>query len=490
METEEVKEKKEKKEKQVKEKSKEEIKKQSLNKLYIANVIIAIAFEIIMVFMKKSFSGINVARIITAWGFFTFLGLHYVLGAPTLYDKIVKKRFLISGIMIVITTILGYFMNPLSVTEWLKSTDVPLSLVWNIEFYGLLLTSFELFKIITGNKQGMSIVATITLTFSTLVQVHFSVISMPLISIQLIVILIDKVMTATKNKNKIIAMVGCAVLGILSIFQAVDYMIPFAYIAIGLIIWLIIKNKENLKDKNTLIFTIITLVITLIVPLIYRLNFYDKKIYFTDYNGIENLFYYLNNYMIPYSEINNAFEVASIYSLFPIPLLIGLFYLYKKEGHTTFLLPVILVTVFEILMCANVFNYDIKNVFGFNEAKMYNVSAAISLANLYMMFYILGNITDMKFETKHAIRFSLIMMCLLIFINRPSLYADKSFLFYNAAELCAMMFLFLFWTEKKYRNTFLGFLVVITMIGGITINPLLTEHTEIVKPKEEVIYYN
>ena len=467
METEEIKEKKEKKEKQVKEKSKEEIKKQSLNKLYIANVIIAIAFEIIMVFMKKSFSGINVARIITAWGFFTFLGLHYVLGAPTLYDKIVKKRFLISGIMIVITTILGYFMNPLSVTEWLKSTDVPLSLVWNIEFYGLLLTSFELFKIITGNKQGMSIVATITLTFSTLVQVHFSVISMPLISIQLIVILIDKV----------IAMVGCAVLGILSIFQAVDYMIPFAYIAIGLIIWLIIKNKENLKDKNTLIFTIITLVITLIVPLIYRLNFYDKITYF-------------NNYMIPYSEIDNAFEVASIYSLFPIPLLIGLFYLYKKEGHTTFLLPVILVTVFEILMCANVFNYDIKNVFGFNEAKMYNVSAAISLANLYMMFYILGNITDMKFETKHAIRFSLIMMCLLIFINRPSLYADKSFLFYNAAELCAMMFLFLFWTEKKYRNTFLGFLVVITMIGGITINPLLTEHTEVVKPKEEVIYYN
>jgi hypothetical protein len=220
------------------------------------------------------------------------------------------------------------------------------------------------------------------------------------------------------------------------------------------------------------------------------LNFYDKKTYFTDYNGIENLFYYLNNYMIPYSEINNAFEVASIYSLFPIPLLIGLFYLYKKEGHTTFLLPVILVTVFEILMCANVFNYDIKNVFGFNEARMYNVSAAISLANLYMMFYILGNITDMKFETKHAIRFSLIMMCLLIFINRPSLYADKSFLFYNAAELCAMMFLFLFWTEKKYRNAFLGFLVVITMIGGITINPLLTEHTEIVKPKEEVIYYN
>ena len=53
---------------------------------------VGIAFEIIMVFMKKSFSGINVARIITAWGFFTFLGLHYVLGAPTLYDKIVKKR--------------------------------------------------------------------------------------------------------------------------------------------------------------------------------------------------------------------------------------------------------------------------------------------------------------------------------------------------------------------------------------------------------------
>ena len=486
METEEIK-----KEKKVTvEKSQEQIKKETLKKLYMSNVIIAIAFELIMVFFVKSFSGINIARVITAWGFFTFLGLHYVLGAPTLYDKIVKKRFLISGIMVIVSAVLGYFMNPLSILEWIKATNIPLSLVWNLEFYGLLLTSFELFKIITGNKQGMSIIATITLTFSTLVQVHFSVISIPLISIQLILILIDKVMSATSIKIKVISMIGCIALGILSIFQNVEYMIPFAYIAIGVIIWLIIKNIENLKDKKTLIIVILTLAITLVVPLIYRLNYYEKIIYFNDYNGIENLFYYLNNYMIPYSEIDNAFEVASIYSLFPIPLLIGLFYLYNKEGHTAFLLPVILVTVFEILVCANIFSFDIKKVLGFAEVKMYNISAAISLANLYMMFYILGNITDMKFETKHAIRFSLIMMCLLIFINRPSLYVDKSFLFYNAAELCAMMFIYLFWTEKKYRNAFLGLLVVITMIGGITINPLLTEHTEIVKPKEEVIYYN
>mgnify|MGYP003294710343 CR=1 FL=1 len=272
METEEIK-----KEKKVTvEKSREQIKKETLKKLYISNVIIAIAFELIMVFFVKSFSGINIARVITAWGFFTFLGLHYVLGAPTLYDKIVKKRFLISGIMVIVTAVLGFFMNPLSILEWIKATNIPLSLVWNLEFYGLLLTSFELFKIITGNKQGMSIIATITLTFSTLVQVHFSVISIPLISIQLILILIDKVMSATSIKIKVISMIGCIALGILSIFQNVEYMIPFAYIAIGVIIWLIIKNIENLKDKKTLIIVILTLVITLVVPLIYRLNYYEK----------------------------------------------------------------------------------------------------------------------------------------------------------------------------------------------------------------------
>ena len=50
--------------------------------------------------------------------------------------------------MVVLTTILGFFMNPLGLGEWLTSIDVPLCLVWNLEFYGLLLVSYEMFYLI------------------------------------------------------------------------------------------------------------------------------------------------------------------------------------------------------------------------------------------------------------------------------------------------------------------------------------------------------
>ena len=42
-------------------------------------------------------------------------------------------------------------------------------------------------------------------------------------------------------------------------------------------------------------------------------------------------------------------------------------------------------------------------------------------------------------------------------------------------------------TEKKYKNVFLVFLVALTLIGGVTVNPIIKEKTEIVKPPEEIV---
>lgn len=474
-----------------KEKNIENPKKQTFNKMLIVNIILAIVFEIVMVFVKKTFSGISIARGITAFGLLNFIGLHYVWGAPNLYNKIIKNRFVITGIMVVLTTILGFFMNPLGLGEWLTSIDVPLCLVWNLEFYGLLLVSYEMFYLITNKKQGMSVIATISLVLSTLVQLHFSYIALPLISIQLIVLLINKVITSKKNIIRITFSILAIILSIVTVLIGnMEYVISFAYIGIGLILWLFVKNKEVFKKKSILVISLITLAIAFIIPTICRNIFLEKETFFVDRNNISNLFYYLSNVYIPYFEIENAFKISSIYSLFPIPLLIALYYLYKKEGHTGFLLPMVLGIVFEILLCANVFPHSFKEVVGYTQVRAFAITAGISLGNLYVLFYILGNITDMKFETKHAIRFVLVIMCVLIFIRRPLEFDEKKFLFYNAAHICAMTFLFMFWTEKKYRNTFLAFLMILTIVGGITINPILKEKKEVVKPPEEIIYYN
>ena len=92
-----------------------------------------------------------------------------------------------------------------------------------------------------------------------------------------------------------------------------------------------------------------------------------------------------------------------------------------------------------------------------------------------------------QYKPKYAIRFSLVVMCILVFVTRALPFSEMKYLYFFAAELCTMMFLFIYWTEKKYRNVFLVFLVALTLIGGVTVNPIIKEKTEIVKPPEEIV---
>lgn len=477
----------------IQEKVQERVKKKqkentsAVKKMLIANIIIAIAFELIMVFVKKSYSGFSLARLITEYGLFSFAGLHYTLGIPNLYSKIVKNRFALSGVMVVVSTIMGFFLNDMGLFEWIKTTDVALTFVWNIKFYGLLLVSYEMFNMITNGKQGLSVIGTIVLTFSTLVQLDFNNIT-PLIFAEAILVFLNKVMESKYIKIKIVAAiltVGCSVA---TIFVNIAYTIAFSYIVVALLIWVVIKNRETLKDKKTLIITLLTIVISFALPFTLKMVFMEPVTYYNDYNGFSELFYYLNNYLLPYKNEENAFKYAGIYSLFPVPFLIGLIYLYKKGDHASFLLPISIVVLFEILCCLNILPSDFERIVGHLEYKIYHLSAAISLANLYIMFYLIANVSDFKFDTKHAIRFTLIVMCILVFVQRSAPFVAIKYLYCFAAELCTMMFLFIYWNEKKYKNVFLVFLVMLTLIGGLTVNPIIKEKKEVVKPAEEIIY--
>ena len=458
----------------------------TVKKMLIANIIIAIAFEIIMVFVKKTYAEFSIARLITEYGLFCFAGLHYALGIPNLYSKIVKHRFKISGIMIVVSTIMGFFLNDMSLVEWLKTTDVSLTLVWNIKFYAMLLISYEMFSIITDKKQGLSVIGTITLVFSTLVQLDFNNIT-PLLMSEGVIVFLNLLMTCKYNKVKVLAAILTVVCATASIFVGIEYTIAFSWLTLALVIWLLIKNRAEYKNKLTMILTILTVVISFVLPFVLKLTTMDAYIYYNDYSGFSELFYYLNNYLLPYTEVKNAFKQAGIYSLFPVPFLIALIYLYKKGDHASFLLPVSIVILFQFLCCLNVFPIEFERAVGHLEYQMYQLVAGISLANLYLMFYLMGNVTDFKFETKYAIRFSLVVMCILVFVTRALPFGAMKYLYFFAAELCTMMFLFIYWTEKKYKNVFLVFLVALTLIGGVTVNPIIKEKTEIVKPPEEIV---
>ena len=71
-------------------------------------------------------------------------------GLKEMYTKVIDNRFIVSIALVAVSAIIGFFLNDMSVSQWLLTTDKVLSLWWSTKFFALLLASYELFYIITN----------------------------------------------------------------------------------------------------------------------------------------------------------------------------------------------------------------------------------------------------------------------------------------------------------------------------------------------------
>ena len=86
----------------------------------------------------------------------------------------IDNRFLISFVMIILTTLVEMPQNPDGILDSLISPNTRFGLIWNIRFYALLLVSFEMFRIITKDSKYISFFGALILVFSGHVQYMFN----------------------------------------------------------------------------------------------------------------------------------------------------------------------------------------------------------------------------------------------------------------------------------------------------------------------------
>lgn len=415
-----------------------------------------------------------ISRILIISGLITFVGLHFALGIRTIYDYIVENRFKISGIMIIISAILGFFSNNFSLQEWIVNTEVPLTLWWNIKFYGLLLASYELFLIITNKNKNLSVIGAIVLTFSGCIQWNFTKID-SLILGEIIVVLFNYILqTSDKDKKKkLLYSFGIIASFIAYIFTFRPFAICFGYVFLALIIWVFIKNKNKLKENlKILVITIVSSIVAIVIGTLFVSNIYTENLEF-EINGISGLFSYLYTCAIPYTELENKDLLASIMAIYPIPMIISLYYLYKNEKHTDFLLPVTVVAVLGSVFALSGFPEAMQKVTLLDGVNPIRMISAVQLANLFIIFYFLANVEDDLFNIKYAMRLTVVVVVFLVIIRFPTIYSTRGFLYLFVAELSMLGFLFLNLNDKKYQRVFLFFLILVTLISGIPVNPII-----------------
>ena len=131
--------------------------------------------------------------------------------------KIIENRYKISAILIIISSLVGFFFSSLGIKDWIFSVDKAFSPWWNIKFYSLLLISYELFFILTNKNKNMSFIGAVVVLFSGMIQWNFKN-AEALILLELITVLAQKFFEYEKIYKKIIISIVAIISSILLVF--------------------------------------------------------------------------------------------------------------------------------------------------------------------------------------------------------------------------------------------------------------------------------
>lgn len=458
------------------------------SKKYIILGIIALILSLVIEFIlvkSNTFSEFSFGNVLALFGLIAFIGLHFVLGFKKLYNFIIDNRYIISIVLIIVSTIIGYLQNNINVKTWILATNIPLCLWWNVKFFALILASYELMQIITNNRNVSAIGSTI-ISISGAIQWNFEYINSIIIG-EIVIVLLNNLVSSEKIKIKIINAICIIALSFIYMQTTLSFAISFAYIWLALAIWLVIKNKENLKG-NDLLYSIGTILLSIVVMIIsakfVNLGFRDDPV--SGGRGASYLFTYVYNILLSITNMEKKYLFGNFISLFPIPMLISLYYLYKNNDHTEFLLPVTIVAVLETIFCMSGFPKIINNMLGFKNVSVIRCSLAVNYANLLILFYIISNINEI-FKIKTAVKLTLISTCILAFIAYPAEFSSRTYIYVFAAELCSLFLLFYNYGNKKYKKVLLFFMVLFTLISGSFVNPIIKDKNEYITAPTVII---
>lgn len=389
-----------------------------------------------------------------------------------LYKKIINNRFKISFIMICVLTIIGFFINKTELQNAFFITDKAFCLWWNIKFFALCLISYELFFIITNKNEKLALSGTIILALSGTIQWNLNNIDALIIG-EFITVLVQKFFEKDKFKSQVLISSLITIFSIIYVWTFRSYAVAFGYLFLALIIWIILENKDKLKDNKIL--GLVTCVLSILGMIISALFFNNHNIEYYDLemSGVSVLFSYLYSPLLPFFDFKGQELVSGIISIFPVPIIMSLYYIYTKEKHICFLLPITIVTVLEIVFCMSGFPNFINNITLFSEVSAIRAVSCVQIANLFIMFYFLGNIKEELFKIKYAMRITIIIVCLLVFVRFPVYFSNKQFLYMFVCELSLLSFLLLNFSDKKYQKVLMFFLILITLISGVPVNLLI-----------------
>lgn len=369
------------------------------------------------------------------------------------------------------------------------------SFLWAASIIALLLVSFEFCMVISKNNKLASLLGMLLISFSASTQWWqcYNIFTWGMLAI----VLFDKFMLTKKFSTKILCSIGIFISGISYIFYFYPtWQVPYGYIYLAVLIWVVIKNWKEYKINKKDILLIIAIILAIGAILgIYFVKSADalKLITGTDYPGkrfetggkeIKTIFSYVYSIIFTYKidTIGNPCELSSMISFYPIPMLIALIYLVrniKTKKHFSFLIPMLIISIV----------YSIFMVFGVNEmfAKITllymtpagRLAVPLGFSQILLIVYMLGNFTREDIILKNEIIKKAGTVLASISIMYIALKTDMNILQNHPMYIyiCGLILVYGIYqivniNEEKNKKRLIMLLIPVAILTGATVHPI------------------
>lgn len=329
-----------------------------------------------------------------------------------------------------------------------------------IKFIALVVITFFMCRIIANKRNGMAILGVMLICFSTAVVEYInSGLVEALLFGQAIIILINAFLN-NNTKAKYLALVGMAfgIVGFLLLSNA-TWQISIGTVLLALIVWIFIKNKGKLNKKNVILLSLASVISTIV-----SIIFYNYNVMNANENG--QIIYYLTSYfysyILPFNEeikfVTHG-ALTCMISVFPMPLIIALVYMYKNEKHMEYILPLVVVGLLQIIVSIM---FKVSSII-----PTYIMAISVSLVQIYLMIYFFSNVKEEIFSLKGAATATLIYLVFVAIMTVPKAVSSRLMLSLMALGTTLESFLFCKYEYFKIQKIAPVIYGIITLIGFI-----------------------
>ena len=386
--------------------------------------------------------------------------------------------------------------RPFQIGFLLFGNDAGLSFYWYARLVAMMLGAYELCLILTNKNKKLSLCGMLVITFSAAVQWWYCM--HVLIYGQIAIVLLDKFMNTKKKRNKYLCALGILIAGLSYIFELYPaWQISFGYLFLALVIYILIKNikyenyKINLHDVIVVLITIICIALLVGRWYIMSKDAINATMN-TDYPGdrqeigggaINNYSYFYNIFFTFEEYPLNPCEYASMLSLFPIPMILGLIYVIRNKKDLHFWIPMLIVSGFLAIWCVYGFPAWLANLSLMSMTTACRVSVPLGTACIYILIYLMGNIKkEDKFLNKWiALILAFVSTAYVAYKAHSTIavgadgyqYLDMSKILIGCVTFLAVFLGVMNIQNEKAKKYTMYVLMAVALITGFRVNPVI-----------------